>query len=609
MTLLLSFGKNLPSRWEARNEHECVASTREGPYRMTVLGGTRDTLLKWGIICVPFIIASLFFLTHPSHAQTPSPAEQLSNELGCPTCHLGLERKRDLREQAPDLSHAGLRYNAAYLFDFLQRPTQVRYHIGRARMPSFHFDERESLALTLYLASLTRVEEQWADLLPAAQALVDKVETRATAATQTLLTQKLNCTQCHRLGKEGRDDSIDFGTMSYRLQPDWVKRYLVAPYVYDGMKTPMPSFFFSYEPAQKKFEPMLAQPAETIAEITTFLFEINQTKREELQRSFERARKAYPDLTASHGEKIFLSQNCLACHRNLAAQPWFENEKNAPDLSAAGSRVKKDWLAAYLQKPAPLRPFGFYPGTGSRMPDFRLSKEDASQLTEYFFIQKSQTPGVNFQPRTLSVFSKNKTRTLLAEKFACLGCHQLGEHGGKIGPSFNHTKARLQSDFVYRMIADPQHHVPETIMPKIPMPQATREVLANFLLQEASTTAPAPYLSLIDNTPTSFQDEDATRALYLKNCAPCHGREGDGQGYNAAFLPKAPTSHADGTYMSSRPDDTLYDGIHAGGYILNKSHTMPAWGETLSHEQIQNLVRHLRKLCQCAGPNWARDNN
>jgi mono/diheme cytochrome c family protein len=271
--------------------------------------------------------------------------------------------------------------------------------------------------------------------------------------------------------------------------------------------------------------------------------------------------------------------------------------------------VKREWLAAYLQKPSPLRPFGFHPGTGSRMPDFKLTPDESAHLADYLFQQKEkrQSNAQTFQPQTLSVFSKNKTRQLLDDKLACLGCHQLGEHGGRIGPSFNQLNQRLQSEFVYRMIAEPQHAAERAIMPKIPMPQKTRALLANFLMQHEST-ATSSYLSLIDHAPAPLHDENPTRALYLKHCAACHGREGEGKGYNASFLPKAPIAHNDSAYMSSRPDDTLYDGIHAGGFILNKSHTMPAWGETLTHEEIQSLVGYLRKLCRCEGPSWARDN-
>ncbi len=613
----LSFCKNLPSHWEERNARKCVASAGEVPYRMTIAGGANDTPLKGGVknmliggIKSMFIaVSSLFLFAQPSSAQTLSPAEQFSNELGCPSCHLGLERKLDLRNKAPDLSHAGLRFNAAYLFDYLQNPAKVRQHLGRSRMPSFHFDQRESLALALYLMTLTQVEEQWSTLLPAARALVAKNQSRSSSReTKTLLTQKLNCTQCHKLGSEGHDDSIDLASVGYRLQPDWVKHYLVAPYIYDGVKTAMPSYFYFYESAQKKFEPMLAQPSEAIAEVTAYLFELGESKRTQLQRNYEQTRKGYPEITARQGEAIFLSQNCHACHRNTAVPAWFE--KNAPDLSNEADRVQKDWLTSYLRNPTPLRPFGFYPGAGSRMPDFQLTNDEVAQLADYLFQQAPKLLGAaeKFQPQTLSLFAKNKARQLLTDKLACLGCHQLGASGGRIGPSFNQLNKRLRSDFVYRMIADPQRTTTETMMPKIMMPQRTRELLANFLLQEESVREPAGYLSLIDNPPSSFHDEDSGRQLYLKNCAACHGREGDGKGYNAKFLPKTPAAHSDSAYMSQRPDDTLYDGIHAGGYILNKSHTMPAWGQTLHHEEIQTLVRHMRKLCRCEGPTWAGDN-
>ena len=95
----------------------------------------------------------------------------------------------------------------------------------------------------------------------------------------------------------------------------------------------------------------------------------------------------------------------------------------------------------------------------------------------------------------------------------------------------------------------------------------------------------------------------------MKYCAACHGTRGDGDGYNAKFLPTAPSNHTDKAYMSSRPDDTLFDGIFAGGYILNKSNLMPPWGYTLKNSEIRKLVSNLRDFCQCQGPAWSRDNN
>ncbi len=59
--------------------------------------------------------------------------------------------------------------------------------------------------------------------------------------------------------------------------------------------------------------------------------------------------------------------------------------------------------------------------------------------------------------------------------------------------------------------------------------------------------------------------------------------------------------------MSLRPDDTLFDAIAAGGYILGKSNRMPAFGQTLSNAEMRGLVRYIRELCRCEGPAWSRD--
>ncbi|MEZ4764139.1 MAG: c-type cytochrome [Calditrichia bacterium] len=79
-------------------------------------------------------------------------------------------------------------------------------------------------------------------------------------------------------------------------------------------------------------------------------------------------------------------------------------------------------------------------------------------------------------------------------------------------------------------------------------------------------------------------------------CGICHGETGDGNGYNARYLPVSPTAHSDSAYMSTRQDAALYDGIAAGGFVMNRSHAMPPFLETLTKSQIADLVKYMRKL-------------
>ena len=95
--------------------------------------------------------------------------------------------------------------------------------------------------------------------------------------------------------------------------------------------------------------------------------------------------------------------------------------------------------------------------------------------------------------------------------------------------------------------------------------------------------------------------------LYGHNCEHCHGALGGADGFNARYLSPAPADHSDAKRMSRRPDDTLFDGIHVGAFVLNQNHRMPGFGASLKRDEIWSLVRFIRTLCQCEQPKWAGD--
>jgi len=211
-----------------------------------------------------------------------------------------------------------------------------------------------------------------------------------------------------------------------------------------------------------------------------------------------------------------------------------------------------------------------------------------------------------FAPRPLSRFDRQKAEWLLRRRLPCLGCHRLDGAGGVIGPDLSDVADRRTPAFIYRMVSEPQAALPGSSMPKIAMPDEWRALVVSYLAERKGRGAAAVDPPSVA-APGRLDAVSDGAALYQRVCAACHGSEGRGDGPNAANLTTRPTAHADSAYLSTRPDDTLFDGIFAGGYILNRSHLMPGWGETLSRNQLWGLVRYLRALCRCTGPAWSRD--
>ncbi len=211
----------------------------------------------------------------------------------------------------------------------------------------------------------------------------------------------------------------------------------------------------------------------------------------------------------------------------------------------------------------------------------------------------------SFTPRPLSAFQKTKAESLLRDRLPCLGCHELGGEGGQIGPSLSEMQRTRTPEYIYSIIKDPQGAFPGTVMPRVPLPEATVALIASYLAQRAPTSPRAR--AAAPGSPAPPPGSGDAPALYGRYCASCHGVAGRGDGVNAKFLPVRPTAHADSAYMSRRSDDALFDAIAGGGYIMNRSNRMPPFGESLTRAQIRDLVRYMRTLCHCEGPAWSRD--
>lgn len=238
------------------------------------------------------------------------------------------------------------------------------------------------------------------------------------------------------------------------------------------------------------------------------------------------------------------------------------------------------------------------------MPDFRLTSSEIATIASYLLAQRVAL--LSFTPRALSPFAEAKATALLRDELSCLGCHRIGNDGGKIGPDLSDAGSRLQPAWVAAMIHDPRHTVPSAIMPRVAMPATTQELITSYIASRRASVPALASLSLAQHPVMEPRYGDDAPGAYARTCSHCHGASGKGDGWNARYLPVRPTAHADKAYMSTRADGTLLDGIHGGGRILNRSNRMPPFGESFTHAQLRGLVGYLRVLCDCAGPSWSR---
>ncbi len=96
--------------------------------------------------------------------------------------------------------------------------------------------------------------------------------------------------------------------------------------------------------------------------------------------------------------------------------------------------------------------------------------------------------------------------------------------------------------------------------------------------------------------PTLAYNAREGRTVFLHYCAPCHGENGRGDGFNAYNLDPRPRDLADPGFQQTHSDEDLAAIVRTGGGVAGLSNSMPPWGRTLNDRQIHNLVRFIRYL-------------
>lgn len=100
--------------------------------------------------------------------------------------------------------------------------------------------------------------------------------------------------------------------------------------------------------------------------------------------------------------------------------------------------------------------------------------------------------------------------------------------------------------------------------------------------------------------PVRSGNSDRGMFIFTAYCASCHGEDGLGDGPMAPRLIRdfgiGPTNLAARGFQQARTDAALATAIRDGSVAVHRSIYMPAWGLTLSEQQITDLVAFVREL-------------
>lgn len=309
----------------------------------------------------------------------------------CTTCHLAIDRKGFENEPQPFRTHPNL---DLYLSDASPHPMNrfgcTVCHGGRPRAVEFtranHTPADEAQAQEwreTYGWHPDLEGHEWVHpMLPkpflTASCYKCHKDEDHLAGAETLnhgkaAFQRFGCYGCHKT--EGYEDAPpvapDLSALAAKTTPDWAYWWIENPKAFRA-ETTMPRFFGLANAATEE-----DRRRDTVAvhAAVSYLFHFSQPM----------SYAAVPPGDPEKGKRAFQTLGCLACHAVGDLRPSSPSRLYVPDLSRIGDKTHPAWLYHWIRDPR-----HYYPD--SRMPDLRLTDEEARDITAYLMTLKEAPP-------------------------------------------------------------------------------------------------------------------------------------------------------------------------------------------------------------------------
>jgi mono/diheme cytochrome c family protein len=358
------------------------------------------------------------------------------------------------------------------------------------------------------------------------------------------LIDRLDCAGCHRL--QGIERSVtpgpDLTNIGTKVSREWIYKWLKEPRTItdaDGNVT-VNGVVTEDEPRMPKFR--LTEPE--LHALSAFL-STQHARALEAVKFDPRVVAAWskkPDLV-EQGEIRFRQMFCSTCHAlavTRAGETKLVGGDIGPELTKVGSKVKPEWLAAWLRDPEAYLPY-------TKMPRYEWSDEDLFKVTQYIQTKLTDSDLLSDVPQ-LGPPTDDAIKTgrrLFLEK-GCASCHAVEGMGSQkdFGPDLSGLGAKNVSQlefgnskvqrnlisYIEAKITDPLSVNPAARMPQYNLTPADLAAVTTALLAMTGTPATSEMEKLIvpKRHPEFHPVGEFAKVYERYKCYVCHQFNGFG---------------------------------------------------------------------------------
>ncbi|GJQ58312.1 MAG: hypothetical protein SCALA701_11130 [Candidatus Scalindua sp.] len=428
-----------------------------------------------------------------------------------------LENPYKRSKNGPDLKNVVHKANKEWLKKWIDNPESM---IPNARMPRLMLSESDIDAVLAYLSSIADSDiprQKWDEYLMKNEDDMtdDEYDNMSELSDKgKAVWGRARCNLCHPVkGKGGAVDvGPDLGRLVEKVNRDWLFLWIKEPKSYFH-STQMPRYRFSDQEVRQLVEFLMQsydfKPEEDDGESDQ---DVSGDELENVGTEVETVEKTsvsslLPEGSLiEKGKRIIELNRCFICHNIEGVsdllpievakdepEESFANLLNdvrcmtchtiqgegglfAPELTHEGSKLKREWIKGFLQKPDIIRPLL------KQMPKFNITEDEAEKavtfIEEYFI--NEDIPVEKYADSKPSEEEIAKGKEFYDVK-GCRSCHAISE-GGIVGPTLKRVGDRLENGFIFYHLKNPHLEIPDGIEPNYQLSDEEALAITHYLM-------------------------------------------------------------------------------------------------------------------------------